>query len=130
MNFFRLMLALVALADGAIAAADANDPSKTASAVSTIDARSGAGFVAFYEKFADIVITNQNDCEKMAHTLDTYLHANKEVLAKGREAAIAGKQLSAMDQRHVAMAFQKLLPASQRCGGNPKVIEALDEIQH
>ena len=85
--------------------------------------------MSFYDQFVGIVEANQDDCASMARKLDALLKANHDMLARGRAAAAAGKTLPPAVQQHIGEASRKLGAGAQKCGANPQVMAALQQLQ-
>lgn len=120
-----LKIAAAAAAFALTATASGANPA----ASGTVAASDAQAFVTFFDRFVGIVDSNQDDCAAMARKLEALLAANADMLARGRAAAAAGQQLPAAARQHVNETAKKLGAGAQRCGANPQVAHALQQLQ-
>jgi hypothetical protein len=100
-------------------------PAKPAPEISSADADK---FLAFFNKFVDVIVANKEDCVKMAKGLNGVIDSNKAIIAKANEAKASGKKLpKAMEEKMMAR-VKEMMPAMQKCGADKDVQAALQRL--
>jgi len=86
--------------------------------------------IAFFNKFIDIIVANQDDCPKMASAISALADANKQLIADGKKAKAAGLQLPPeYKARMEARVKNDMLPAlKKKCGNDKAVGEAIGKM--
>lgn len=96
------------------------DKSTKKALVSEADAQR---FLAFFEKFVGLVVTNQDDCAKMAGAINGLIDANQALLKDVAEARSQNKELPpAIKDKIEKQAREQLTPAiTKKCSADKTV---------
>jgi hypothetical protein len=90
----------------------------------------GDKFVAFFDKLADTVVADKDDCVKMGTDMNAQIDANKDVLAKVDEARKSGKPMAPELRDHLMATSRKMAPAVEKCKGDKNVAAAFTKLPH
>ena len=125
MKLFRIALALAALSTAAHAEAPA-PPKATTVAKGDADK-----FLAFFDKLADTVVADKADCSKMATDLNAQIDANKDLLAKAKQAQDSGAQLPDDAKKRMMATAQRMMGAMmEKCSKDKGVEAAFQRLPH
>jgi hypothetical protein len=94
-------------------------------AAATITDAEAKEWLTFFDKVVDTMVGAKGDCDKMAKDIEAVTAANKDLLARAQKAQAAGKKLPKSAEEHMGASVQKMMPAMQACGQNPKVQAAM-----
>jgi hypothetical protein len=80
-------------------------------------------FFAFFDKLVSIVVTNKDDCVKMAAGVNAHIDASKALLQDANDAKAAGKELpQAVKDKIAKKSTDELLPAMKVKCANDKAV--------
>jgi len=83
-------------------------------------------FVGWFEKLADQVTADKDNCGKIASDINTSVDSNKELMDKAKAARAAGKQMPKEQMNRVMAAGQKIGQAiAAKCGNDKGVHDAM-----
>lgn len=112
----------IALLGAAPALADTKPPPKTEE-VSQADAEK---HLDFFNKFADTIIANKDDCKKLTGALDTFVDANTENIKKAREIKERKLRMPKAIEEKMMARLKEMVVAMQKCQGDADVKKALE----
>jgi hypothetical protein len=133
MTTIRAFTIIAALATASAAFADpapakkpdapAADKASKKETVSDADAQK---FFAFFDKLVSIVVTNKDDCVKMAAGVNAHIDASQQLLKDANDAKAAGKELPQTVKDKIAKkSTDELLPAMKaKCASDKAVSDA------
>jgi hypothetical protein len=78
-------------------------------------------YFAFFNKLADAIIANKDNCPRMASAINTIVDANQDIIKRVAEARSAGKTLPKALEEKMAARTREMIPAMNKCGGDPDV---------
>jgi hypothetical protein len=81
-----------------------------------------------FDKIVDTVVTNREDCTKMASDINVVVDANKATIAMAKDAKAKGKKLPASAQQHMMDGARKMMGSLDKCGRDEKVGAAFARI--
>jgi hypothetical protein len=83
-------------------------------------------FYAFFDKLVSVVVTNKDDCVKMAAGVNAHIDASQQLLKDANDAKAAGKELpQAVKDKIAKKSTDELLPAMKaKCAGDKAVGDA------
>ena len=90
----------------------------------------GDKFLAFFDKLANTVVADKDDCPKMGNDMTSLIDANKEILAKVDEARKSGKPMPPEIRDHVMATSRKMAPAIEKCKTDKNVAAAMQKLPH
>ena len=90
----------------------------------TVTKADGDKFIAFFDKLADTVTADKNDCAKMASDVNASIDANKALLDSVKEAMKSGKQMPDDMRKQVMAAGKRIAEAESVKCGNDKGVQA------
>lgn len=126
MKLVRISIALVLAAAPAYAQEPKAATDKQAPAeVTPSEARE---WIALFDKVVDVVVTNKDDCAKMASTLNTVVDANQKTIAMAKEAKARGKKLPVSAQQHMLDGARRMVSSLDKCGRDESVGAAFKRI--
>jgi hypothetical protein len=101
----------------------ADKPAAPKTALSEAEAQR---FYAFFDKLVAAVVTNKDDCVKMAAAVNAHIDASQALLKDANDAKAAGKELPQSVKDKIAKkSTDELLPAMKaKCAGDKAVGEA------
>src|SRR5687767_12811903 len=115
-------LLLIALAGAPVAAA----PDKQAPA--EVTPSEAKAWISLFDKIVDAVVTNKDDCTKMAGDINALVDANQQTIAIARDAKAKGKKLPQSAQQHMLDSMRRMVAALDKCGRDEKVGAAFKRI--
>jgi hypothetical protein len=124
MSVARTLFVLVLASSSAPAVADAPKKPK-AEEIAQADADK---YFAFFNKLADAIIANKDNCQRMASAINTIVDANQDIIKKVAEAQSAGKKLPKALEEKMAARTREMIPAMNKCGADPEVKAAIKRI--
>ncbi|MEJ7602746.1 MAG: hypothetical protein WKG01_32960 [Kofleriaceae bacterium] len=80
----------------------------------------------FFNRFADTIITNKDDCKKMAGAVNVFVDANGDNIKKAREIKDGKKRLPKAIEEKMMARLKEMVPAMQKCQRDPDVRKALE----
>ncbi len=111
-SFMRVCCALVLA--GSVAHAGDDDISK---------------FLAFFDKVADTVVADKDDCAKMAKDVNKLIDDNQAVLEAAKKAQASGKQLPPDVRSHMMETGKRMSAAMmEKCSNDAGVKAAFDRL--
>lgn len=78
-------------------------------------------WVVLFDKVVDAVVTNKDDCTKMAGGLNAVVDANQPTIAMARDAKAKGKKLPASAQEHMLDSARRMVGSLDKCGHDEAV---------
>ena len=91
--------------------------------ISTADAEK---FLAFFNKFADVMVANKDDCTKMAAGLNKVIDQNQAMIKMANESKNSGKKLpKAVEDKMMKRVMSDVAPAMQKCQNDQGVMDAM-----
>ncbi len=90
--------------------------------VSTADAEK---FLVFFNKIADTMVANKDDCTKLAASLNGLIDANGDLLKKANESKASGKKLPKALEDKMMARVKDMMPAMQKCQNDKGVMDAM-----
>ncbi|MBA3541503.1 MAG: hypothetical protein H0T79_17960 [Deltaproteobacteria bacterium] len=123
MKIIRTFAMLTVLATGSVASADkAPAPTPTtpdkAAEVSADDVKK---WLVFFDQVVVTVVSDKDNCDKMATDLGTLFDTNAALIATAHEHKAAGRKLPKDAQDKMLAGVKKMAPAMQKCMSNEKV---------
>lgn len=96
-----------------------------------LSAATAERFMAFFDKLVDIVVTNKDDCTKMASAVNAHVDANQALLKEISDAKAANKEPPAAMKDHVMQKTKdELQPAMMaKCSQDKGVMAAFNRIR-
>ncbi len=93
----------------------------------TVDAEK---FLSWFEKLADTVVADQNDCPKLTADINKSVDDNKAMLQAAQQAHANGQQLTGDQVKRMAAAGQKIAQAviGGKCGQDKGVQAAMGRL--
>jgi hypothetical protein len=85
-------------------------------------------FLAFFNKIADAMVANKDDCTKLAASLNKLIDTNKDLLKKANEATASGKQLPKSLEEKMKARVPDMMPAMQKCQSDKGVMDAMQRM--
>ena len=110
----HVVVALAVLVAGVAHAADANE----------VTSEQAKAWVGLFDKVVDGVISERDDCERMAAHVTGLAVANQPTIAMAREAKAHGKHLPAAAQQHMLDSLRRMVAALDKCGRDENVAAA------
>ena len=120
-----MVIALAATAPAFAQGDKQQEPKQAPAEVTPNEARS---WMLLFDKVVDTVVTDKDDCAKMATDLNAVVDANLETIAMARDAKAKGKKLPQAAQQHMVEGARRMLGALDRCGRDEKVGAAFRRI--
>ena len=108
----KLALVLIALA------------STSAFAKEEVSAKDAQAWVEVFDKIVDAVVTNRDDCGKMATGVAAVIDANEPTIAKVRAAKLEGKKFPSSIQQHLLDGTKRMVGSLDKCGRDTQVAAA------
>lgn len=128
MTFLTKLTMIATLATTTVAAAEAPPtPAPEAKRVE-ISKAEGDKFLAFFNTFVDAIITNKEDCPKMATSINGIIDKNQALIKKANDAKAAGKKLPKAIEEKMMARVKEMMPAMQKCGPDKDVQLALSRM--
>jgi len=93
-----------------------------------IPAAEAEKFLGFFNKFVDAVITNKENCAKMAGSINGVIDGHKDIVAKANEAKAAKKKLPKALEEKMMARVKEMIPAMQKCGSDKDVKAAVGRL--
>ena len=98
-------------------------PAPTAPEISAADAEK---FLAFFNKFADVMVANKDDCTKMATGLNKLIDQSQAMIKMANDSKSSGKRLpKAVEDKMMKRVMSDIAPAMQKCQGDQGVMDAM-----
>jgi hypothetical protein len=96
-----------------------------------LSAATAERFMVFFDKLVDIVVTNKDDCAKMASAVNAHVDANQPLLKEIADAKAANKEPPAAMKDHVMQKTKdELQPAMMaKCSQDKGVMAAFNRIR-
>ena len=85
-------------------------------------------WIALFDKVVGAVVSNREDCAKMASDLNVVVDANQATIAMAKDAKAKGKKLPASAQQHMVDGARKMMGSLDKCGRDQKVGAAFARI--
>jgi hypothetical protein len=85
-------------------------------------------WITLFDKVVDAVVTNRDECSKMADGLNAVVDANQQTIAMARDAKAKGKRLPAQAQQQMMDGMRKMVAALDKCGRDDKVSAAFKRL--
>ena len=82
-------------------------------------------FLAFFNKIADAMVANKDDCTKLASSLNGLVDSNADLLKKANESKVSGKKLPKALEDKMNGRIKDMMPAMQKCQNDAGVQNAL-----
>ena len=112
-------------ADKKAPASDAK-PAPTTPAAQEISAADAEKFLAFFNKFADVMVANKDDCNKMATGLNKVIDQNQAMIKMANDSKSSGKKLpKAVEDKMMKRVMSDIAPAMQKCQNDQGVMDAM-----
>src|SRR5258706_15878195 len=127
MKFFKSVTLALALTASVSYADTKTDAPKTDAPKTDVSSADIKKFLAFFDKIVDAVVTNKDDCTKMASSITSVIDANKDVLEMAKKAKADGKQLPDDAKKHIEEGAKKMMPAMMAKCANDKGVQAAFE---
>jgi hypothetical protein len=110
-------------AEKPVAAKPAEKPAPAKTPLSEAEAQR---FYAFFDKLVSVVVTNKDDCVKMAAGVNAHIDASQALLKDANDAKAAGKELpQAIKDKIAKKSTDELLPAMKaKCASDKAVGDA------
>ena len=112
---------VAALASPAYAETKASPPKAT-----EVEAGEAERILEFFNRFADTIIANKDDCKKMAAAINTFVDANAENIKKAKEIKDGKKRLPRAIEEKMMARLKEMVPAMQKCQKDADVKKALE----
>lgn len=143
MKMLRSLTMIAALATSTVAFADTPPPAKAPAAdkkapapvadkkappapvkeeISQADAEA---FLAFFNKVADAMVVNKDDCTKLAAAINKLTDDNAPLLKKANDAKSSGKKLPKALEDKMMARVKDMMPAMQKCQADKGVNDAM-----
>jgi hypothetical protein len=90
--------------------------------ISTADAEK---FLVFFNKIADAMVANKDDCAKLSASLNSIIDTNAALLKKANEAKTSGKKLPKALEDKMMARVKDMMPAMQKCQSDKGVMDAM-----
>ena len=90
--------------------------------ISTADAEK---FLAFFNKIADAMVANKDDCTKLAGSLNGLIDSNGALLKMANESKASGKKLPKALEDKMMARVKDMMPAMQKCQADKGVADAM-----
>lgn len=91
-----------------------------------ISAADAEKFLAFFNKFADAMVANKDDCTKMAAALNKVIDQNQAMIKLANDAKNSGKKLpKAVEDKMMKRVMSDIAPAMQKCQSDKGVMDAM-----
>ena len=98
-------------------------PTPAPAEISSADAEK---FLAFFNKFADVMVANKDDCTKMAAGLNKVIDQNQAMIKMANESKNSGKKLpKAVEDKMMKRVMSDVAPAMQKCQSDQGVMDAM-----
>jgi len=110
----------------ALASSTAHADTKKVEEISQAD---GEKFMAFFNKFVDLIVANKDNCPKMASGLNALIDANLDIIKKANESKKAGKRLPKALEEKMMARVKETMPAMAKCGEDKDVKSAIDRMK-
>ncbi len=85
--------------------------------------------LAFFDKLADVVVANKNDCAKMAASINALVDANASILAWAHDAKASGRALSKDAEAHLVASMQRMTASLMKCQSDKAVQTAFERMK-
>ena len=115
------IILVVALASPAVAETKAPPP-----AAQEVEAAEAERILEFFNRFADTIIANKDDCKKMAAAVNTFVDANADNIKKAKEIKDGKKRLPRAIEEKMMARLKEMVPAMQKCQSDADVRKALE----
>lgn len=116
----------VSIAIALAAAPAAAQPDKQAPA--EVTPSEAHAWISLFDKVVDTVVTDKDDCDKMAGDLNAVIDANQDTIKIARDAKAKGKKLPQSAQQHMLEQMRRMVGALEKCGRDEKVGAAFKRI--
>jgi hypothetical protein len=93
-----------------------------------VTAEQAKQWVALFDKVVDSVVSDRDDCDRMAAHIHGLVVANQPTIAMAREARAQGKHLPTAAHQHMLDGARRMMGALDKCGHNDKVAEAFQHL--
>jgi hypothetical protein len=103
----------------------AQEPKQAPAEVTPTEAHN---WITLFDKVVDAVVTNREDCAKMASGINVVVDANQSTIAMAKDAKAKGKKLPASAQQHMVDGARKMVGSLDKCGRDEKVGAAFARI--
>lgn len=94
--------------------------------VAEVEAGEAERILEFFSRFADTIISNKDDCKKMAAAITTFVDANAENIKKAKEIKDGKKRLPRAIEEKMMARLKEMVPAMQKCQKDADVKKALE----
>jgi len=91
-----------------------------------VEAGEAERILEFFNRFADTIIANKDDCKKMAAAINTFVDANAENIKKAKEIKDGKKRLPRAIEEKMMARLKEMVPAMQKCQKDADVKKALE----
>ena len=86
-------------------------------------------FLAFFNKFVDVVVAAKEDCAKLTKDVNVLIDANGDMLKKIQEAKAANKDLPQAAKDKMMSRVKEMMPAMQKCQADPGFQAAMKRME-
>ena len=107
--------------------APAAAPTKDAGEVSAAEAEQ---VLAFFNKFADAVMANKDNCPKMATGINGVIDSNAAFIKKANEMKNSGKKLPKATEEKMGARLKEMVPVMMTCKDDKAVAAALQRMDN
>lgn len=98
----------------------------TPSGKEEVSAADADKFLVFFNKFADVMVANKDDCTKMAGGLNKVIDQNAAMIKMANDAKTSGKKLpKAVEDKMMKRVMSDIAPAMQKCQNDKGVMDAM-----
>ena len=119
----RLLPIAVALLLGAtVAHAETKAPAKPAE----VEPAEAERILDFFNRFADTIIANKDDCKKMAGAINSFVDSNADNIKKAKEIKDGKKRLPKAVEEKMMARLKEMVPAMTKCQKDADVKKALE----
>ena len=80
----------------------------------------------FFNRFADTIIANKDECKKLAGAVNVFVDANGDNIRKAKEIKDGKKRLPKAIEEKMMARLKEMVPAVQKCQRDPDVRKALE----
>jgi hypothetical protein len=80
----------------------------------------------FFNRFADTIIANKDDCKKMAAAINSFVDSNAENIKRAKEIKDGKKRLPKAIEEKMMARLKEMVPAMQKCQKDADVKKALE----
>ncbi len=128
MKRVRMSIAIVLVAAALPAYAQEPKAAPDKQAPAEVTPNEARAWLALFDKVVDAVVTNRDDCGKMAGSINALVDANQQTIAMAKDAKTKGKKLPATTQQRMLDGARRMIGSLEKCGHDEAVGAAFKRI--